>query len=73
MVVKQSMYSQTTLAYPHMLYPLLFKSPGEAMWAKMVVKAPGLDMAAEMSELDLSYGERWVRCLGRIQYACLYW
>ncbi|GBG00395.1 hypothetical protein Rsub_13219 [Raphidocelis subcapitata] len=33
--------------------------PGEAMWAKMVVKAPGLDMAAEMSELDLSYGERY--------------
>jgi glucose-6-phosphate 1-dehydrogenase len=33
--------------------------PGEAMWAKMVVKAPGLDMASEMSELDLSYGERY--------------
>ncbi|KIZ02380.1 glucose-6-phosphate 1-dehydrogenase [Monoraphidium neglectum] len=34
--------------------------PGEAMWAKMVVKAPGLEMAAEMSELDLSYGERYL-------------
>lgn len=33
----------------------------------MVVKAPGLDMAAEMSELDLSYGERWVclACFGQ--------
>jgi glucose-6-phosphate 1-dehydrogenase len=33
--------------------------PGEAVYAKMVVKKPGLDMAAELSELDLSYSERY--------------
>lgn len=33
--------------------------PGEAVYAKMVVKKPGLDMAAELSELDLSYAERY--------------
>ena len=38
--------------------PSLPQPPGEAMWAKMVVKAPGLELNAEMSELDLSYGER---------------
>ncbi len=29
--------------------------PGEAIYAKMVVKKPGLEMDYEMSELDLSY------------------
>lgn len=29
--------------------------PGEAIYAKMVVKKPGLEMDFEMSELDLSY------------------
>eukprot|EP00882_Tetradesmus_deserticola_P002300 GHRQ01002455.1.p1 GENE.GHRQ01002455.1~~GHRQ01002455.1.p1 ORF type:complete len:526 (+),score=252.21 GHRQ01002455.1:167-1744(+) len=33
--------------------------PGEAIYAKMVVKKPGLEMATDMSELDLSYGERY--------------
>lgn len=33
--------------------------PGEAIYAKMVVKKPGLDMDTEMSELDLSYQERY--------------
>ncbi|KAF8070929.1 G6PD5 [Scenedesmus sp. PABB004] len=33
--------------------------PGEAIYAKMVVKKPGLDMDTEMSELDLSYTERY--------------
>lgn len=32
---------------------------GEAIYAKMVVKKPGLEMDTEMSELDLSYGERY--------------
>ncbi len=31
---------------------------GEAVYIKMVVKKPGLDMGTEMSELDLSYGDR---------------
>ncbi|MEW5311061.1 MAG: hypothetical protein WDW38_002804 [Sanguina aurantia] len=33
--------------------------PGEAIYMKMVVKKPGLDMDYEMSELDLSYPERY--------------
>ncbi|GMH35965.1 hypothetical protein BSKO_03833 [Bryopsis sp. KO-2023] len=33
--------------------------PGEAIYMKMVVKKPGLEMATEMSELDLSYTERY--------------
>lgn len=33
--------------------------PGEAIYAKMLVKKPGLDVSTEMSELDLSYGERY--------------
>lgn len=33
--------------------------PGEAIYAKMVVKKPGLDMQCEMSELDLSYMHRY--------------
>eukprot|EP00775_Hariotina_reticulata_P006254 gene6254-6492_t len=33
--------------------------PGEAIYAKIVVKKPGLEMDTEMSELDLSYGERY--------------
>ncbi|GIL45941.1 hypothetical protein Vafri_3047 [Volvox africanus] len=33
--------------------------PGEAIYAKMVVKKPGLEMNYEMSELDLSYPERY--------------
>eukprot|EP00878_Enallax_costatus_P001274 GHUV01001418.1.p1 GENE.GHUV01001418.1~~GHUV01001418.1.p1 ORF type:complete len:249 (+),score=60.20 GHUV01001418.1:227-973(+) len=33
--------------------------PGEAIYAKMVVKKPGLEMDTEMSELDLSYQERY--------------
>lgn len=37
--------------------------PGEAIYTKMVVKRPGLDMAADMSELDLSYGERYSNVL----------
>lgn len=32
---------------------------GEAIYAKMVVKKPGLEMDTEMSELDLSYQERY--------------
>ena len=43
------------------LNPLNTESPraGEAIYAKMVVKKPGLEMDSEMSELDLSYGERY--------------
>lgn len=49
------------MVQPDMRNELVLRlQPGEAMWAKMVVKAPGLDMAAEMSELDLSYGERYL-------------
>uniref|UniRef100_A0A7S0UPW7 Glucose-6-phosphate 1-dehydrogenase n=1 Tax=Polytomella parva TaxID=51329 RepID=A0A7S0UPW7_9CHLO len=33
--------------------------PHEAIYAKVVVKRPGLDMALEMSELDLTYPERY--------------
>ena len=33
--------------------------PGEAIYAKMVVKKPGLDMEYEMSELDLTYPDRY--------------
>jgi glucose-6-phosphate 1-dehydrogenase len=33
--------------------------PGEAVYAKMVVKKPGLEMAPQLSELDLSYSERY--------------
>eukprot|EP00879_Flechtneria_rotunda_P017147 GHRR01017958.1.p1 GENE.GHRR01017958.1~~GHRR01017958.1.p1 ORF type:complete len:482 (+),score=136.79 GHRR01017958.1:223-1668(+) len=33
--------------------------PGEAIYAKMVVKKPGLEMDTEMSELDLSYSSRY--------------
>lgn len=48
------------MVQPDMRNELVMRlQPGEAMWAKMVVKAPGLEMAAEMSELDLSYGERY--------------
>ncbi|EFJ52396.1 hypothetical protein VOLCADRAFT_103053 [Volvox carteri f. nagariensis] len=36
-----------------------FQQPGEAIYAKMVVKKPGLEMEYEMSELDLSYPERY--------------
>jgi glucose-6-phosphate 1-dehydrogenase len=32
---------------------------GEAIYAKIVVKRPGLDMDVEMSELDLSYKDRY--------------
>jgi hypothetical protein len=39
-------------------WPLL-ALPGEAIYAKIVVKKPGLEMDTEMSELDLSYGERY--------------
>jgi len=33
--------------------------PGEAIYAKIIVKRPGLDMDVEMSELDLSYKDRY--------------
>ncbi|CAM6097982.1 unnamed protein product [Calypogeia fissa] len=33
--------------------------PSEAMYMKLTVKKPGLDMAATQSELDLSYGQRY--------------
>jgi hypothetical protein len=33
--------------------------PGEAIYSKIVVKRPGLDAAVEMSELDLSYSDRY--------------
>ncbi|KAL6634686.1 hypothetical protein ACP70R_027357 [Stipagrostis hirtigluma subsp. patula] len=33
--------------------------PSEAMYMKLTVKKPGLDMATEQSELDLSYGLRY--------------
>jgi glucose-6-phosphate 1-dehydrogenase len=37
----------------------LLHRAGEAIYAKMVVKKPGLEMDTEMSELDLSYQERY--------------
>jgi glucose-6-phosphate 1-dehydrogenase len=33
--------------------------PSEAMYVKLTVKKPGLEMATEQSELDLSYGMRY--------------
>ncbi|RLN07103.1 glucose-6-phosphate dehydrogenase [Panicum miliaceum] len=33
--------------------------PSEAMYMKLTVKKPGLEMATEQSELDLSYGMRY--------------
>ena len=33
--------------------------PDEAIYMKMVVKMPGLDMATTISEMNLSYGERY--------------
>ncbi|CAI5953727.1 unnamed protein product [Closterium sp. NIES-65] len=33
--------------------------PSEAMYMKLTVKKPGLEMAATMSELDLSYSQRY--------------
>lgn len=33
--------------------------PGEALYCKFVVKKPGLDMDMELSELDLTYPERY--------------
>mmetsp|Transcript_20290 Transcript_20290/g.44307 ORF Transcript_20290/g.44307 Transcript_20290/m.44307 type:complete len:604 (-) Transcript_20290:1435-3246(-) len=33
--------------------------PGEAIYIKLVVKTPGLDMNKEMSELELTYPERY--------------
>ncbi|KAG1671356.1 hypothetical protein FOA52_002966 [Chlamydomonas sp. UWO 241] len=33
--------------------------PGEAIYVKVVVKKPGLDVETEMSELDLTYPERY--------------
>lgn len=48
------------MVQPDMRNELVLRlQPGEAMWSKLVVKAPGLDLAAEMSELDLSYNERY--------------
>ncbi|PNW70574.1 hypothetical protein CHLRE_17g725550v5 [Chlamydomonas reinhardtii] len=44
----------------HMRNELVVRfQPGEAIYAKMVVKKPGLEMDFEMSELDLSYPERY--------------
>ncbi|GFR42547.1 hypothetical protein Agub_g3454, partial [Astrephomene gubernaculifera] len=44
----------------HMRNELVIRfQPGEAIYAKMVVKKPGLEMDYEMSELDLSYPERY--------------
>ncbi|GIL45938.1 hypothetical protein Vafri_3047 [Volvox africanus] len=44
----------------HMRNELVIRfQPGEAIYAKMVVKKPGLEMNYEMSELDLSYPERY--------------
>jgi glucose-6-phosphate 1-dehydrogenase len=44
---------------PCLLLPHCSDPAGEAIYAKMVVKKPGLDMDTEMSELDLSYQERY--------------
>jgi glucose-6-phosphate 1-dehydrogenase len=33
--------------------------PSEAMYMKLTVKMPGLDMSTVQSELDLSYGQRY--------------
>jgi hypothetical protein len=42
------------------------EAPAPARAMQMVVKRPGLDMDTEMSELDLSYADRWGRagCTG---------
>jgi glucose-6-phosphate 1-dehydrogenase len=46
--------------------------PKDLMYLKMVVKKPGLDMDASMSELNLTYQDRCgpVQCLGCF-YICL--
>lgn len=67
-VMLSSYAAQLTLLQPLDPLPLcqrtqdrdaLLHRAGEAIYAKMVVKKPGLDMDTEMSELDLSYQERY--------------
>lgn len=51
-----------------LLPPVHHSHAGEAIYMKMVVKKPGLDMDYEMSELDLSYPERYQVCMTQCFY-----
>ncbi len=43
----------------HCLLPQLRLQPDEAIYMKIVVKKPGLEMESIVSELDLSYKQRY--------------
>jgi glucose-6-phosphate 1-dehydrogenase len=58
-VASHSVSSLADAVHPAAAAFLFLTLSGEAIYAKMVVKKPGLEMDTEMSELDLSYGERY--------------